>query len=279
MMLRQIVRQKNGLVGLVIAAVVVGAALFGPFITPYDPYAIEMSESLQPPSLAHPFGTDVFGRDVMSRLILGARISLGVSVLSRLISIAIGTVLGLAAGYFGGRLDNGVMRSADVTLAYPGLLLLIAVMAAVGPSLASLVVALGIVGWAAVARIVRAQVLSVRGREFIVAVHSLGGRPARIIAKHLLPNCASQLVIVFSMGLGMGIMAEASMSFLGLGAQPPLPSWGSMISSGLDYLRVAPWMSLAPGLGITTAVLGFNLLGDACRDVMDPRSQDRGRRE
>ncbi len=279
MMLRRIVRQKNGAVGLGIALVVVVAALVGPLVNPYDPYEIKMSESLRPPSLSHPFGTDVFGRDVMSRLILGARISLEVSVLSRLISIVIGTLLGLAAGYFGGRLDSGVMRSADVTMAYPGLLLLIAVMAAVGPSLASLVVALGIVGWAAVARVVRAQVLSVRERDFILAVHSLGGRPARIIARHLLPNCASQLIIVFSMGLGMGIMAESSMSFLGLGAQPPLPSWGSMISSGLDYLRVAPWMSLAPGLGITTAVLGFNLLGDACRDVLDPKLRTRDRRE
>jgi peptide/nickel transport system permease protein/oligopeptide transport system permease protein len=270
-MFRRVIRQKNGAVGFSIAVVVAAAALVGPLVAPYDPYQIQMSESLRAPSLSHPLGTDVFGRDVMSRLILGARVSLVVSVLSRMISILIGTALGLAAGYFGGRLDNAVMRVADVTLAYPGLLLLIAVMAAVGPSLASLIVALGLVGWAAVARVVRAQVLSVREREFIVAVHSLGGGPGRIIAQHLLPNCASQLVVVFSMGLGMGIMAEASMSFLGLGAQPPLPSWGSMISGGLDYLRVAPWMSLAPGLVITTAVLGFNLLGDACRDVLDPR--------
>jgi ABC-type dipeptide/oligopeptide/nickel transport system permease subunit len=266
-----VIRQKNGAVGVVIAAVVIAAALVGPIVTPYDPYEIRMSESLRPPSWSHPFGTDVFGRDVMGRLVLGARVSLEVSVLSRLISILIGTALGLAAGYFGGRLDNAVMRAADVTLAYPGLLLLVAVMAAVGPSLLALVVALGLVGWAAVARIVRAQVLSVRERDFIVAVHSLGGGPGRIIVQHVLPNCVSQLVIVFSMGLGMGIMAESSMSFLGLGAQPPLPSWGSMVSGGLDYLRVAPWMSLAPGIGITIAVLGFNLLGDACRDVLDPR--------
>jgi ABC-type dipeptide/oligopeptide/nickel transport system permease subunit len=163
------------------------------------------------------------------------------------------------------------MRLADVTLAYPGLLLLIAVMAAVGPSLAALIVALGIVGWAAIARIVRAQVLSIKEREFVLAVRSLGARPGRIVFGHLLPNCVSQLIVVFSMGLGMGIMAESSMSFLGLGAQPPLPSWGSMISAGLDYLRVAPWLSLAPGLGITLAVLGFNLLGDACRDALDPQ--------
>jgi peptide/nickel transport system permease protein/oligopeptide transport system permease protein len=270
-MVREIVQQKNGAVGFGITILVLAAAILAPVIGPYDPYQIDMAQSLRSPSVSHPLGTDVFGRDVLSRLILGARISLEVSVLSRLISLVIGTILGLAAGYFGGRLDSVIMRSADVTLAYPGLLLLVAVMAAVGPSLVSLIVALGIVGWAAVARIVRAQVLSIKEREFVLAVQSLGGRPERIIVRHLLPNCVSQLVVVFSMGLGMGIMAESSMSFLGLGAQPPLPSWGSMISSGLDYLRVAPWMSLAPGLGITVAVLGFNLLGDACRDVLDPR--------
>ena len=179
----------------------------------------------------------------------------------------------------GGRLDNAIMRAADITLAYPGLLLLIAVMAAVGPSLTSLTITLGIVGWAAVARIVRAQVLSIKEREFVLAVRSLGGSSSRILFRHLLPNCLSQLIIIFSMGLGMGIMAESSMSFLGLGAQPPLPSWGSMISAGLDYLRVAPWLSLAPGIGITLAVLGFNLLGDAFRDILDPRLKHLGRRE
>jgi ABC-type dipeptide/oligopeptide/nickel transport system permease subunit len=179
--------------------------------------------------------------------------------------------LGLLAGYFGGRLDNLIMRLADVTLAYPALLLLIAVIAAVGPSRTSLILSLGVVGWAAVARIVRAQVLSIKEREFVMAVRSLGGRHGGILFRHLLPNCMSQLIIILSMGLGMGIMAESSMSFLGLGAQPPLPSWGSMISSGLDYLRVAPWLSLSPGIGITLAVLGFNLLGDAFRDVLDPK--------
>jgi peptide/nickel transport system permease protein len=278
-MLKQVIRQKTGLLGLVIVSVVVLAAVFAPIVSPYDPYEINMAESLSPPSAAHPFGTDVFGRDIMSRLVYGARVSMEVSVLSRLISLVIGTFLGLTAGYFGGRFDNIVMRLADVTLAYPGLLLLIAVMAAVGPSLTALIVALGIVGWAAVARIVRAQVLSIKEREFVLAVRSLGGDPGRIIFRHLLPNCVSQLIIIFSMGLGMGIMAESSMSFLGLGAQPPLPSWGSMISAGLDYLRVAPWLSLAPGVGITLAVLGFNLLGDACRDALDPKLKHMGRRE
>lgn len=266
----------SGLVGLVLSGVVVLLALAAPIVAPHDPYSMNMENALSPPSPAHPLGTDVFGRDVMSRLIFGARISIQVSLLSRLLSIAIGLVLGLASGYFGGRLGGLIMRLADVTLAYPGLLLLIAVMAAVGPSRASLILALGIVGWAPVARIVRAQALSIKEREFVTAVKSLGGGDRRILVRHLLPNCLPQLIVVFSMGLGMGIMAESSMSFLGLGAQPPLPSWGSMVSSGLDYLRVAPWLSLAPGIGITLAVLGFNLLGDAFRDALDPRLRSVG---
>jgi len=269
--LRRVASQKAGLVGLILASTVLIVALAAPIVAPYDPYQMNMDEALQPPSWSHPLGTDVFGRDMMSRLIYGARISLEVSVLSRLISIFIGTLLGLLAGYVGGKIDTLIMRLADVTLAYPALLLLIAVIAAVGPSLASLTIALGIVGWAAVARIVRAQVLSIKEREFVLAIRSLGGRPESIVLRHLLPNCLSQLIIIFSMGLGMGIMAESSMSFLGLGAQPPTPSWGSMISSGLDYLRAAPWLSLTPGIGITIAVLGFNLLGDAFRDVLDPK--------
>lgn len=278
-MIKQVMSQKIGAIGLFLGLLVLVAAVFAPIVSPYDPYQINMAESLQPPSLSHPLGTDVFGRDVMSRMIYGARISMQVSVSSRLLSLVLGTLLGLIAGYVGGRLDNAIMRAADVTLAYPGLLLLIAVMAAVGPSLTSLIIALGIVGWAAVARIVRAQVLSIKEREFVLAVRSLGGSSTRVLFRHLLPNCLSQLIIIFSMGLGMGIMAESSMSFLGLGAQPPLPSWGSMISAGLDYLRVAPWLSLAPGIGITLAVLGFNLLGDAFRDLLDPRLKHLGRRE
>jgi len=266
------------MLGAVIVAIVLLCALVAPVIAPYDPYAINMEEALQPPSGAHPMGTDVFGRDVMSRLIFGARISMQVSVLSRLLSIVLGTLLGLVAGYFSGRWDNLIMRLADITLAYPALLLLIAVIAAVGPSQGALIISLGVVGWAGVARIIRAQVLSIKEREFVMAVTSLGGRHGGILFRHLLPNCLSQLIIVFSMGLGMGIMAESSMSFLGLGAQPPLPSWGSMISSGLDYLRGAPWLSLAPGIGITLAVLGFNLLGDAFRDVLDPKLANTGPR-
>lgn len=268
---KRLVAHRSGLAGLVLVACSLAAGLLAPVITPYNPNDIQMQDALQPPSARHWLGTDTFGRDVTSRLLYGARFSLEVSVLSRVIAIALGTVLGLCAGYFGGRLENLVMRLADVTLAYPGLLLLIAVMAAVGPSKVALFVALGVVGWANVARLVRSQVISLKEREFVVAIRSLGAGSFAVIFRHLLPNCVTQLIVIFSMGLGAAIMAESSMSFLGLGVQPPDASWGSMISSGLDFLRTAPWMSLAPGIMITVTVLGFNLLGDALRDVLDPK--------
>lgn len=268
---KELVTHKSGLIGFIIVSIVLVTGIAAPLLAPFDPYTIDMDNSLLSPSASHPLGTDFFGRDLMSRLIYGARISLLVGVLSRIISVALGTLLGLVAGYFGGRVDGLIMRLADVTLAYPGLLLLIAVMAVVGPSMVSLFIALGIVGWAGVARVIRSQVLSLRERDYVVAIKSLGGSSPAILFRHLLPNCVSQLLVVFSMGLGMAIMAESSLSFLGLGAQPPAPSWGSMISAGLSYLRVKPWLSLAPGLVITITVLGFNLLGDALRDLLDPK--------
>ena len=269
--LRRLAANRGGAVGVVLVVLVLTGGLLAPWLTPYSPTAISMDSALQAPNLAHPFGTDAFGRDVLSRVLHGARFSLEVGVVSRLLALVLGTFLGLVAGYFGGRVDQAVMRLADVTLAYPGLLLLIAVMAAVGPSKTALFVALGIVGWAGVARLVRAQVLSLKEREFVLAIRSLGASDAAVIARHLLPNVLTPILVIFSMGLGASIMAESSLSFLGLGAQPPPPSWGSMISGGLDYLRVAPWLSLAPGLVMTLTVLGFNLLGDALRDLHDPR--------
>lgn len=275
---RALLAHRSGAVGTVLVVIVVAGALLAPVWSPYDPYRIDMDVALEPPGLAHPLGTDPFGRDVATRVLYGARFSLEVSVLSRLIAIALGTALGLIAGYFGGRAESTIMRLADVTLAYPGLLLLIAVMAAVGPSKVALFIALGFVGWAGVARLVRAQVLSLKEREFILAVRSLGARDARVVVRHLLPNVMTQLIVVFSMGLGTAIMAESSLSFLGLGAQPPAASWGSMISAGLDYLRVAPWLCVVPGVVITMTILGFNLMGDALRDVLDPKLSGSGRR-
>jgi ABC-type dipeptide/oligopeptide/nickel transport system permease subunit len=262
---------RAGLVGAVLVGIVVLGGVLAPWLAPYDPTAIAMDEALAPPSARHLLGTDTFGRDVLSRVMHGARFSLEVGVVSRLLALTLGTCLGLLAGYYGGRVDLVLMRLADVTLAYPGLLLLIAVMAAVGPSKLALFVALGVVGWAGVARLVRAQVLSLKEREFVTAIRSLGARNSRVILRHVFPNVLTPIVVIFSMGLGASIMAESSLSFLGLGAQPPLASWGSMISGGLDYLRVAPWLSLAPGVVVSMTVLGFNLVGDALRDLYDPK--------
>jgi ABC-type dipeptide/oligopeptide/nickel transport system permease subunit len=269
--LRALRRHPGGVVGTALVLVVVLGGVFAPWLTPYSPTQIAMDSALRPPEAAHPFGTDAFGRDVLTRVLYGARFSLEVGVVSRLLALTLGTFLGLIAGYFGGRADQAVMRLADVTLAYPGLLLLIAVVAAVGPSKVALFIALGVVGWAGVARLVRSQVLSLKEREFVLAIRSLGATHAGVIWRHLLPNVLTPVLVIFSMGLGASIMAESSLSFLGLGAQPPIPSWGGMISSGLDYLRVAPWLSLAPGTVVTMTVLGFNLLGDALRDLYDPR--------
>ncbi len=264
-------RHRAGMVGAVLVAVVVLGGVLAPWLAPYDPYVIAMDHALEPPSARHLFGTDAFGRDVLSRVMHGASFSLQVGVVSRLLALALGTILGLLAGYYGKRTDQLVMRLADVTLAYPGLLLLIAVVAAVGPSKVSLFVALGVVGWAGVARLVRSQVLSLKEREFVTAIRSLGAANSRVILRHVFPNVLTPILVIFSMGLGASIMAESSLSFLGLGAQPPQPSWGSMISGGLDYLRVAPWLSLAPGIVVTLTVLGFNLVGDALRDLYDPK--------
>ena len=268
---RRLFVHPSGRFGAVLVFLVVFAGLLAPALTPYNPNTIDMDHALEAPSISHVFGTDMFGRDVATRAMYGARFSLEVGVVSRVIALFIGTVLGLLAGYYGRRTERWVMRLADITLAYPGLLLLIAVMAAVGPSKLSLFVSIGVVGWAGVARLVRAQVLTVKEREYILAIRSIGASDGIVIVRHVLPNVLTPIIVIFSMGLGASIMAESSLSFLGLGAQPPTASWGSMIASGIDYLRVAPWLSLAPGIVVTLTVLGFNLLGDALRDMSDPK--------
>ncbi len=261
-------------VGLAAIVVLVAAALFAPALARHDPNAIDLAAALDPPSGAHWFGTDVQGRDVWARLLYGARVSLAVGVGSQLIAVALGVALGLVAGYYGRRADDTVMRLADVTLAFPTLLLLIAMAAAFSPSLATVVVTIGVVGWAGMARLVRGQVLVVRTAEYVQAERALGAGDVRILARHVLPNVIAPVVIAATLGVAGAMMAEAALSFLGLGVQPPTASWGAMIADGRDLaqLRGAPWTSLAPGLAIGLAVLGFNLVGDALRDALDPRA-------
>lgn len=263
----------RAVIGVVLILLLVTAAAIAPLLTSFDPTAIQLSEQLRPPSAAHWLGTDVQGRDVLSRLLFGARISLAVGLGAQLIALVIGGTLGLVSGFYGRWVDEVVMRIADVTLAFPTLLLLIAMVAAFQPSLGVVTVTIGVVGWAGVARLVRGQVMVVRGLEYVHAARALGGSDVRILLRHVLPAVTAPLVIVATLGIAAAIMAESSLSFLGLGVQPPTPSWGGMIADARDLaqLRRAPWTSLAPGLTIGCAVLAFNLLGDALRDATDPR--------
>ncbi|MBA3560050.1 MAG: ABC transporter permease [Gemmatimonadaceae bacterium] len=266
-------RDNRATVGLAVVVLLVAAAILAPLIARYDPTAIELVNQLAAPSSSHWMGTDYQGRDVWSRLVFGARISLTVGLVSQGIALFLGVSLGLVSGYYGKWVDDVIMRLADVTLAFPTLLLLIAMVAALQPSLGVVFATIGLVGWAGMARLVRGQVLVVRHLEFVQAARALGVRDRRIIVRHVLPNVIAPVVIAATLGMAGAIMAEAALSFLGLGVQPPTPSWGSMIADGrdLNQLRTAPWTSVFPGLAIGAAVLGFNLLGDALRDALDPK--------
>ncbi len=258
--------------GLLLVLAVVVAAVFAPLLAPHDPLLGDTRTAyLTPPGNHFLLGTDTQGRDVLSRVLYGARISLAVGLISQTVAIMLGVTLGLIAGYYGRWVDVLIMRLADITLAFPTLLLLIAVAAAVKPSLPVVFVVIGAVGWASMARLVRSQVLVLRGAEYVLAAQALGARDRRVLLRHLLPNVRTQVIISATLGIGGAIMAEAALSFVGLGAQPPTPSWGAMVSDGRDLLRVAPWVSFAPGIAIGLAVLGFNLVGDGLREVYDPR--------
>ena len=266
-------RDPRAIGGVAVVTLLILAAIAAPLVARYDPLHVDLFQQLRSPSVQHWLGTDIQGRDVWARLVYGARISLAVGLFSQMIAMAIGVTLGLVAGFYGKWLDEVVMRLADVTLAFPTLLLLVAIVAALQPSLGVVLFTIGVVGWAGMARIVRAQVLVVRQLEYDQALRALGARDVRIVVRHVLPNVVAPVVIAATLGVAGAIMAEAALSFLGLGVAPPTPSWGSMIAEGRDLsqLRTAPWTSLFPGLAIGAAVLGFNLLGDALRDALDPR--------
>jgi len=255
--------------GLGVVGLLALLALLAPWLAPGDPFRGDLAVSLRPPSHTFLFGSDAQGRDVLSRVLYGARLSLAVGLISQSIALFLGLTLGLIAGFYGRWIDGVIMRVADVTLAFPSLLLLIAIAAAVKPSLPVVFIVIGIVGWAGLARIVRGQVLVGRSLEYVQAARALGASDARIITRHLLPNVIAPVIVAATLGIGGAIMAEAALSFLGLGAQPPTPSWGAMVAEGRDLLRVAPWVSIAPGVAIGLAVLGLNLVGDGLRDALD----------
>ena len=270
---RRLRSDPRAVVGAALTVAIACAALAAPLIAHNDPIAQDLGIRLQAPSMMHWLGTDGAGRDVWARLVYGARVSLAVGFISQGIAVTLGLTLGLLAGFYGRWIDEIVMRLADVTLAFPTLLLLIAMVAALSPSLVVVFATIGLVGWAGMARLVRGQVLVVRELEFVQAIRALGARDRLIITRHILPNVIAPVIVAATLGIAGAIMAEAALSFLGLGVQPPTPSWGSMIADGRDLaqLRHAPWTSVAPGLAIGAAVMAFNLLGDALRDAFDPR--------
>jgi ABC-type dipeptide/oligopeptide/nickel transport system permease subunit len=270
---RALRRDPRAWFGIAVVVLIVLLAVLAPLVSHGDPLAIDLVNQLQGPSRQHWLGTDIQRRDVWARLVYGSRISLSAGIISQAIALTLGLTLGLTAGYKGGWVDELVMRLADVTLAFPTLLLLIAMAAALQPSLIVVFFTIGVVGWAAMARLVRGQVLVVRQLEYVHASKALGARDTRIVLQHVLPNVVAPILIAATLGVAAAIMAEASLSFLGLGVQPPTPSWGAMIADGrdLNQLRHAPWTSVSPGIAIGAAVLGFNLLGDALRDALDPR--------
>ena len=246
------------------------AAVFAPWVAPYDHLKQSLTDRLQDPSLAHWLGTDELGRDVLSRVIFGARVSLTIGLVPTLISMAIGTVLGLCAGFYGGKTDFIIMRLADVMLAFPSLLLAMVVMYTMGGGLINIFIALSLVNWAGTARIVRSQTLSLKEAEYVEAARSIGVKSRTILIRHILPNCLPSLIVLFTLNIPSAILSESSLSFLGVGAQPPSASWGLAVVRGKKYLFTEPWLSIAPSIAIMIIVMAFNFLGDGLRDVLDP---------
>jgi ABC-type dipeptide/oligopeptide/nickel transport system permease subunit len=271
---RRLSQNRAAVVGLIMVTIFLLVAIFAPLLAPYDPAEINLAAILQPPSSQYWLGTDYYGRDLLSRIIYGSRISISVGVIVQLVSISIGTLMGSLAGYYGGKVDMIIMRLVDIVMSFPSLLLTIAIMVALGPGLYNVFLALGAVWWTKTARIMRSEFIRHRKKEYVEAARALGNNDFVIMYKHILPNCLAPLIITFTMGVASAIMAEASLSFLGLGAQEPTPSWGSIINNGLQYLRTKPWYSLFPGLAIAYTVLGFNLFGDGLRDALDPKMKN-----
>lgn len=267
---------RLALFGLVVLGLLVVAGVAGEALAPYDPVRRSpdlAADRLAPPSLAHPFGTDELGRDVFSRVLVGARVSLQVGFVAVGISLLAGVALGLVAGFYGGRLDDLVMRSMDVLFAFPWILLAIAIVAVLGPGITNAMVAIGVVFTPIFARITRASVLSVREEIYVRAARSLGASDLRLLRRHILPNILAPIIVQTSISLAFAIINEAALSFFGLGVQPPAPSWGRMLAEGRGFIQQAWWMALFPGLAIFVTVLAFNLVGDGLRDALDPRQK------
>ncbi|MEW5867182.1 MAG: ABC transporter permease [Bacillota bacterium] len=265
-------RHKLGVVGVVMVALFVGAAVLAPYVAPYDPYTMNLDNAFQPPSSpGHLLGTDNFGRDILSRLIFGSRISLLIGMVVVSIATVTGTCLGLLSGYYGGWVDQAIMRLVEVFYSFPFLVLVIAVMALFGPSIFNVMWVLGFVSWPMYARLVRAQVLSLKTTDFVAAARATGCGDLRIMFRHILPNTLTPVIVSATLGIPSAILASAALGFLGFGVQPPTPEWGAMVSEGKDFIFLHSNMIIWPGLCIFLVVLSFNFIGDALRDALDPR--------
>jgi len=270
--LPRLLRDRSGLAGLILITIYLIAALAGAFsLTPYPPNEQHVQDLMQGPSAQYLMGTDMFGRDVFSRVVRGATNSLKVGLLSVAISSLIGIALGSVAGYIGGQFDNVVMRVMDIFFAFPAILLALVIVAALGPGMRNTILAISVVYMPIFARVARGPTLTVKAKEYVLAARSIGTRRSAILRKHILPNITAPLIVQVSLALSWAILTEAGLSFLGLGSQPPEPSWGNMLSESRTLLELAPWLAIFPGLAIMFAVLGFNLLGDGLRDLLDPR--------
>ena len=264
-------RSRLSAVAAGVLVVIVLAALVGPTVWPYEPNEIDLDSALLPPSAAHPFGADNHGRDVLARTLAGARVSLGIGIAATVLSLLIGTTIGMLGGFFGRPLDSVSVGLSDVTLAFPSLLLAIAISVIIPPGLVSIFIALSAVGWPTFARLSRGIVLSIRQTEYFSAAVATGCSDRRLMLGHVLPNCLPLLIVAASLRLGGFMLGEAALSFLGLGAPPPTATWGSMISNGRSFLHAAPWITIFPGMAIALTIIAMNVLGDSLRDYLDPK--------
>lgn len=264
-------RSPLSIAGTALVALIIGVAVLAPLVATHDPLAQDFTVRLLPPSRAHLYGTDQFGRDIFSRVVFGSRIALEIILIVSVISGGVGALVGWVAGYFGGRMDEVLMRLTDMFLAFPSLVLAMAFAAALGPSLPNMIMAISLVTWTPYARLARGETLRTKAQDFVEAARAMGASDARIIFRHVLPMTLSVLIVQLTLRMGMIILTAAGLGFLGLGAQPPTPEWGAMVSDGRNYLVDQWWMSTLPGSAIAAAVLGFNLLGDGIRDILDPR--------
>jgi peptide/nickel transport system permease protein len=269
-----LMKNKLAVVGGMLVFFVFVLSIFAPWIAPYNPSTIDIKNILIGPSLSHPLGTDDLGRDVLSRMLWGGRISLEVGFVAVGIATLIGILFGSLAGYYGGIIDSIIMRAVDIMLSIPTIFLVLAVIAILEPSIINIMIVIGLTSWMEPARLIRAEFISLKEREFVVAARGIGATDGRIIMKHVLPNGLSPILVSATLGIGGAILVESALSFLGLGVQPPTPSWGSLLSSGKDNIEIAWWLSAFPGLAILVTVLGYNLLGEGIRDALDPRQRE-----